>query len=95
MIVVLDNASYNRAPTVTTTAEALSIELLYLPTYSPNLNLIERFWKFLRRKVALNRYHATFAEFRAAVQHVLQNVAAYQSELTTLLTEHFQLFLAA
>jgi transposase len=41
---------------------------LYLPAYSPNLNLIERFWKFLKRKVARNRYYATFAEFRTAVQ---------------------------
>lgn len=92
LLVVLDNASYNRAPAVTAAAETHGIELLYLPTYSPNLNLIERFWKFLKRKVARNRYHATFAEFRAAVQQVLQNVASYQSELTTLLTERFQLF---
>jgi len=53
---------------------------------------VERFWKFLKRKVARNRYHATFAEFRAAVQKVLNNLPAYRAELASLLTERFQLF---
>lgn len=95
LLVVLDNAPYNHAPAVTTAAETLGIELFYLPPYSPNLNLIEWFWKFLKRKVARNRYHATFAEFRAAVQQVFQNLPTYRAELTTLLTERFQLFTAA
>ena len=68
------------------------IQLLYLPTYSPNLNLIERFWKFLKRKVARNRYYTTFAEFRIAVQNVLNNFVAYRDDLTALMTERFQLF---
>jgi transposase len=92
LLVVLDNAPYNHAPAVTEAAKLLRIELLYLPTYSPNLNLIERFWKFLKRKVARNRYHATFAEFRAAVQQVLNNLSDYREELASLLTERFQLF---
>jgi transposase len=56
---VLDNAPYNHADPVTRAAAELRIQLLYLPTYSPNLNLIERFWKLLRRKVARNRLYAT------------------------------------
>jgi transposase len=92
LLLVLDNAPYNRAPAVTQAADDLAIELLYLPTYSPNLNLIERFWKFLKRKVARNRYYPTFAEFRGAVQNLLTNLAAYRDELATLLTERFQLF---
>jgi transposase len=92
LVVVLDNARYNHAAAVTEAAKVLRIELFYLPTYSPNLNLIERFWKFLKRKVARNRYHATFAEFRAAVQKVLNNLSDYKAELASLLTEHFQLF---
>jgi len=43
-------------------------------------------------KVARNRYHATFTEFRAAVQKVLNNLPAYRAELASLLTERFQLF---
>ena len=92
LLLVLDNAPYNHAPAVTEAAKALRIELLYLPTYSPNLNLIERFWKFLKRKVARNRYHASFAEFRAAVQKVLNNLSDYKEELASLMTERFQLF---
>lgn len=92
LLVVLDNAPYNHAAPVTETAAALRIELLYLPTYSPNLNLIERFWKFLKRKVARNRFYATFAEFRAAVQNILNDLAPYREELASLLTERFQRF---
>jgi hypothetical protein len=53
---------------------------------------VERFWKFLKRKVARNRYYTTFAEFRKAVQNVLNNIAAYRDELSSLMTERFQLF---
>jgi transposase len=93
--VVLDNAPYNYAGSVVEAAKRLRIELLYLPPYSPNLNLTERFWKFLKRKVARNRYYTTFAEFRTAVQKILNNVAAYADELGILLTEWFQLFTAS
>jgi transposase len=92
LMVVLDNAPYHHAPAVTEAAKALRIELCYLPTYSPNLNRIERFWKFLKRKVARNRYHATVAEFRAAVQKVLNNLSDDKAELASLMTERFQLF---
>ena len=91
LLVVLDNAPYNHAEAVTCAAKELRIQLLYLPTYSPNLNLIERFWKFLKRKVARNRYYATFAEFRTAVQQVLNNIAEYRDELAALMTERFQM----
>ena len=95
LLIVLDNAPYNHAAPVQEAAKRLRIELLYLPPYSPNLNLIERFWTFLKRKVARNRFHATFVEFRSAVQKVLNNVAAYRDELASLMTERFQLFTAA
>ena len=92
LLMVLDNAPYNHSDAVSEAAKRLRIELLYLPTYSPNLNLIERFWKFLKRKVARNRYYTTFAEFRTAVQNVLNNIPAYHDELSSLMTERFQLF---
>jgi transposase len=91
-LIMLDNASYNHADPVTRATAELRIQLLYLPTYSPNLNLIERFWRFLKRKIARNRYYTTFAEFRIAVQNVLNNFVAYRDDLTALMTEHFQLF---
>jgi len=43
--IVLDNARYQRCKLVIAKAEELGIELLFLPPYSPNLNLIERLWK--------------------------------------------------
>ena len=92
LLIVLDNAPYNHADVVNEAAKRLRLELLYLPTYSPNLNLIERFWKFLKRKVARNRYNTTFAEFRKAGQNVLNNITAYRDELSSLMTERFQLF---
>jgi hypothetical protein len=53
---------------------------------------MERFWKFLKRKVARTRFYPTFAEFRTAIQQVLNNIAAYGDELASLMTERFQLF---
>jgi transposase len=91
-LIVLNNAPYNHADLVTRAAKALHIHLFYLPTYSPNLNLIERFWKFPKGKVARNHYYATFVEFRIAVQQILNNIAQYSDELASLMTERFQLF---
>jgi transposase len=61
-----------------------------LPTYSPNLNLIERLWKFLRRK-ALSRWHPTFAAMQEAVAEVLDHLENYQDELATLMVENFHI----
>jgi transposase len=61
-----------------------------LPAYSPNLNLIERLWKLLRKK-AFTRWHQTFEAIEAAVSEVLDHLEGYRAELTTLRTETFQL----
>ena len=45
---VLDNSRYQKCAVVQALASSLGIELLYLPGYSPNLNLIERLWRFVR-----------------------------------------------
>lgn len=92
LLVVRDNASYHRAKSVQAVAKRLRIRRLFLPPYSPNLNLIERFWKFLRKKITRNTYYATFADFRAAIQRLVTNIEPYTEELTTLMTENFHLF---
>jgi transposase len=92
ILLVLDNARYQRAYLVQALAEELAITLLFLPPYSPNLNLIERFWKFLRKHVTRNRFYSSFAEFRAKVKQVLDNLPAYADELASLMTENFHLF---
>ena len=90
---VLDNARYQRNAVVMGLAGALGIKLLFLPSYSPNLNLIERLWWFMKRKAAYGRYHATFADFRAAVQDVLDRVpTTHANQLATLMTLNFQEF---
>lgn len=90
---VLDNARYQRNAIVMGLAAELTIELLFLPSYSPNLNLIERLWRFMKRKAAYGRYHPTFADFRAAIEDVLDRVpTTHANKLASLMTLNFQEF---
>ncbi len=90
---VLDNARYQRNAVVKALAEELTIELLFLPSYSPNLNLIEPLWRFMKRKAAYGKYHPTFAHFRAAIQDVLDRVpTTHANQLASLMTLNFQEF---
>ena len=90
---VLDNARYQRNAVVQALAAQLGITLLYLPSYSPNLNLIERLWKFIKRHALYGRYHPTFADFQAAIQQTLDGLpTTYAEQLKTLMTLKFQTF---
>lgn len=90
---VLDNARYQRNAVVQALAAALGIELLYLPPYSPNLNLIERLWRFVKREALYGRYHATFADFQAAIQETLGQLGTkHKDKLASLMTLNFQVF---
>ena len=88
-LLYLDNARYYSKPCVKQWLAAhRQFRLVPLPAYSPNLNLIERLWKFLRKK-ALNRWLKTFEEMQAAVAGVLDRLGDYRDELCTLMTERF------
>ena len=88
---VLDNARYQRNAIVEALAKELGIRLLFLPSYSPNLNLIERLWKFVKRRALYGRYHPTFAEFQAAIQEVLDGLpTTHSARLERLMTLNFQ-----
>ena len=88
-ILYLDNARYYSKPCVKAWLAAhREFRLVPVPAYSPNLNLIERLWKFLRKK-ALNRWHVTFEAMQAAVAGVLDRLGDYRDELSTLMTERF------
>jgi len=89
----LDNARYQKCALVMETAARLRIELCFLPTYSPNLNLIERLWKFVKKRCLYSKYYADFVPFKAAITDCLnQTHTTHQSALDSLLTLRFQLF---
>jgi transposase len=88
---VLDNARYQRCALVTGTAKELGIELLFLPSYSPNLNLIERLWKFVKKEVLNSRHHQDFQKFQEAIDGCLAEMpTTHRQKLATLLTHKFQ-----
>ena len=91
--VVSDNARYQRNQVVQALAAELSIRLPFLPSYSPNLNLIERLWGFAKRRSAYGKCHPDFASFRAAIQATLAGISTTHADaLESLLTLKFQTF---
>lgn len=90
---VLDNARYQRCQLVQDLARTLGIELLFLPSYSPNLNLIERLWKFVKKEVLNSRHQGSFAQFQAAINQCLNHLPTiHRQALKTLMTLRFQTF---
>jgi len=87
---IMDNATYNRSAKVKKLANDLKIDLFYLPPYSPNLNPIERLWKFMKRKILYNKYYEHFSEFETACVNFFRGIRKYRTELKTLLTDNFQ-----
>ena len=74
-------------------ADLLDIELLYLPSYSPNLNLIERLWKFVKKKCLYSTYYENFDLFKKAISECIAHTHdTYKDELDSLLTLNFQTF---
>jgi transposase len=91
-ILYLDNAKYFDAPVVREwLARHPGFELKFLPPYSPNLNLIERLWKLLRKE-AFCRSYDSFAEMQQGVSSVLDHLEKYHPQLDTLMTEEFHVF---
>lgn len=90
---VLDNARYQKCQLVQALADSLGIELLYLPSYSPNLNLIERLWKFVKKKCLYSKYYPEFSLFKTAITTCIEEAnGKYKQELDSLLTLRFQTF---
>lgn len=90
---VLDNARYQRCRMVIELAQQLGIELLFLPPYSPNLNLIERLWKLTKKECLNSKYYSNFSLFRGAISTFLSTMEkTHKKQLDSLLTLQFQLF---
>ena len=91
--VILDNAAYQRCKKVKNFAATMNINLIFLPSYSPNLNLIERLRKFLRIKIPANKYYNSFNDFFNSIRYFLADIHLnFHDELSSLLTFNFQCF---
>jgi len=89
--VICDNARYYRSKAVAAYLAHARIRLHFLPPYSPNLNLIERFWKFFKSEVLCNQYYEKFERFKDACRRFFANLADYEVQLRSLLTENFEI----
>jgi transposase len=91
--IVLDNAAYQRCYLVREYAILLDINLVFLPSYSPNLNLIERLWKFVKKQCLNNCYYDTFEAFKVGIDGCLNDIdKKFKSQIASLMTLRFQTF---
>ena len=90
---ILDNAPYHHSKKVGfwLKSHTRRIKLIFLPSYSPNLNIIERLWRFFHQRITWNHYFETFEEFKRESLRFFRNLEKYKPELNTLLTDNFQL----
>jgi len=89
--IILDNARYHYSKEVKEYLEGRKIKLIFLPSYSPNLNLIERLWKFFKKKVLYNRYHENIEAFRKACINFFRNINNYHDEIARIMSGEFEL----
>ena len=90
--VVLDNARYQRCATVQKVAQKLKIKLVFLPPYSPNLNLIERLWKFVKGELR-SKFYDNFSELCASIDSIISSSCVENmARVNTLIGEKVQLF---
>jgi len=92
--VVVDNARYYNCSLVKEYLENSTIKLVFLPPYSPNLNLIERLWRVLNKHILYNQYYEKFSEFRKAVLGFFQNIKRYRQDIEKILAFNFHLVAA-
>jgi transposase len=89
--VIADNAKYYKAKVLNQYLEHSKIEMIFLPTYSPNLNIIERLWKFFKKKMLSRCEYKTFKDFKKASIYFLDNIHIHKKKLETLCTDNFHL----
>ena len=89
--IILDNARYHYSKSVRQFLENSKIKLAFLPSYSPNLNLIERLWQFFKKKVLYNTYHKNLKAFRAACINFFRNIDKHYDAISRLMSGGFEL----
>jgi transposase len=93
LTLVWDNARYQKCGAVFDLANELGITLVYLPSYSPHLNLIERLWRFVRKECLYSKYYSDFSGFKSAISTLIDTAHIYKYEqLKTLMSWKFQSF---
>ena len=92
IVLFVDNARYYyNGDVLEYVAKSKQLEMVFLPPYAPNLNLIERLWKFMKKKVLYNRYYPSFKEFKEAFGNFFQRLPEYYNELASIITDDFQI----
>jgi putative transposase len=73
LILVLDNASYHKSRAALSAIDTFAhrLHIVWLPTYSPYFNPIERFWLYLKNLASANRLHTCLADLSAAIDHTV------------------------
>jgi len=86
VVLTIDNAPWHRGPLI---AEALAenphLEFYRMPSYSPELNVIERFWKKLRRRATHNRLFDEIADLKSSIRASLGYFQRVKGRLLTLI----------
>lgn len=95
IFIISDNARYYKARIVNDFLETSKIKIISLPPYSPNLNLIERLWKLMKKRVLYNKYYEKFALFKHAIDSFFRNSSKLKNDLESLMTENFHIFNSA
>ncbi len=88
--VICDNAGYHKSKKIKEYLQGSKIELIYLPPYSPNLNPIERLWKFMHSIVTNNKFYWDFDQFSSSLDRFFNNIANYKYKIKTLVNDNFQ-----
>ena len=89
---ILDNARYQKCKRVMNLAQELQINLHYIPPYSPNLNLIERLWKFVKGELR-TKYYDDFVVFQNKIDSIIDSSSKENKEkITKLIGQKIQLF---
>ena len=87
---ICDNARYYKNKMLQNWIKNQRVKLIYLPPYSPNLNLIERLWRLMRKEIIHSIYYDTYSKFKEAITDFMENTKLYKEELRSLLTMNFR-----